>query len=63
MNAMNLIGQIVKFRARNVKAADWEVGILESVDNQPRSESFGFIRMKDKQLHKISLRDFVVEKR
>lgn len=62
---VELIGQIVKFKARNLKAAQYEVGILESVDNQPSycGGPAALVRMKDKKVHRISLDEFEVTKR
>jgi hypothetical protein len=67
IDIMGLIGQVVKFRARNFKksVAPWETGFLESVDNQPGfcGGQVAMIRMKDKELHRIELRDYEISKR
>ncbi len=58
-----LVGQSVLVKATNIGPAVWESGLLEEVVQRPlETESFAYIRMRGKKVHKISLRDFTVKK-
>ncbi len=58
-----LLGQDVLIRSRNIVIGGWERGVLEELEFKATDESFAYIRMKSLRLHKISLRDFIVQKR
>ncbi len=59
----DLLGQDVLIRSRNIGIGSWERGVLEGLELKATDESFAYIRMESRRVHKISLREFVVQKR
>ncbi len=59
----DLIGQDVLIRSRNIVIGGWERGVSEELVIKATGESFAYIRMKNLRVHKISLREFIVQKR
>lgn len=60
---VDLLGQDVLIRSRNIVIGGWERGVLEELEFKATDESFAYIRMKSGPVHKISLRDFIIQKR
>lgn len=62
---VDLLGRIVMFKARNIKCALWETGILEEVrfSHEAVGTDRVVIRMKDKMAHELNVREFVVQSR